>query len=450
MRTTDSKIFHSPEVRVVEASAGSGKTYALAKRYVQILLDPHLKLEEVPIRNILALTFTNKAAFEMKSRILEFLKIIAFEQLSDVQEEEILRPLGLDKAKASQRAYNIMEGLIRHYNFFQVQTIDKFINTLLSGCAFKIGLTANFQIRTDAREYLQYSLDQMIDNSRFDKSLLNIFTGFLDNYLYLEERRGWFPKEDILAIVYALFMQSNAYGYDFQQSPFSPEDLIEKKRKILKKMKTLNEGLSVGTHKGFLKSFSAFLEKSQKSFDIDSVSDYFARESLPVRANTKVSAKQQKLWTQIRDQLIQLCHQEAYSLFNSYVQIFNHVSDGVKEQSAKDDCLFLGELNKKALALFDENFITVEELYYRLAARFRHYLIDEFQDTSRLQWRNLETMIEEALSTEGTLFYVGDKKQAIYGFRGGEVELFDDVRQKFKSAEVVEEYLKLAQSEGRG
>jgi ATP-dependent helicase/nuclease subunit A len=80
--------------------------------------------------------------------------------------------------------------------------------------------------------------------------------------------------------------------------------------------------------------------------------------------------------------------------------------------------------------LFEDNFVTVEELYFRLSARFRHYLMDEFQDTSLGQWRNLSLMVHEALAGGGSLFYVGDKKQAIYAFRGGESRLFDALQRQ--------------------
>ena len=147
--------FHFPEVRVVEASAGSGKTYALARRYVQLLLDPRLRYERLPPRHILAITFTNKAAFEMKVRILAFLKAIAFEALPEDQAKDILGPINVKPQQAAAKAFRIMEMIIHHYNFFQVQTIDSFINALLSGCAFKIGLSANFKIRRNYPDYLE-------------------------------------------------------------------------------------------------------------------------------------------------------------------------------------------------------------------------------------------------------------------------------------------------------
>ncbi len=184
MSSSQQNFFSFPEVRVVEASAGSGKTYALAKRYVQLLLYQD-SIEQLPIRHILALTFTNKAAFEMKARILEFLKSIALGVLDLDQLNEMIAPLNIDAKCAQNRAFLAMETIIRHYNFFQVQTIDKFINAMLSGCSLKIGLTANFKIQTNVIEYLEYSLESLLDSSENDPKLQEMFGWFLNNYLYL-------------------------------------------------------------------------------------------------------------------------------------------------------------------------------------------------------------------------------------------------------------------------
>lgn len=425
------KVFQFPEVAVVEASAGSGKTYALAKRYLQLLLNPELHQDNIPIRNILAITFTNKAAFEMKSRILEFLKTLALETMPGYQHDNILKPLHINEKDAARRAYGIMEELIHNYNFFQVQTIDKFINALLSGCAFKIGLTANFRIRTNAREYLEYSLAQLIDRAPNDEKVMGLFRNFLDHYLYLENRSGWFPKQDVLDIMSALYVEHNHYGREFIKSDIGAEGIFKRKREILQELKQLSSVLPEGTDQRFAKSLDQFLRKHSGGFDVDSLSDYLARDEFPARKNVQVSSEVGKIWKQVHRKIRGLCMEEALSLFNSYIHIFDHVRLGFLEKSAKDDVLFLEELNKKAGLLFDDDHVTVEELYYRLATRYRHYLMDEFQDTSRLQWKNVEEMVREALSTGGSLFYVGDRKQAIYGFRGGDVELFDEVKSEF-------------------
>jgi len=180
--------FEFPEVRVVEASAGSGKTYALARRYIQLLLNSSLSEESLPFQNILAITFTNKAAFEMKARIMEFLKKMALQKLSQEEMEYILKPTAISSREASRLASRIMEKLIHHYNYFQVQTIDSFINTLLSGCAFKMGLTAHFRIHTNSLEYLEYCLAEVIDQAQADKNVYRLFTQFFNifqNLLFL-------------------------------------------------------------------------------------------------------------------------------------------------------------------------------------------------------------------------------------------------------------------------
>ena len=147
MTDARSSIFQSPEIRIVEASAGSGKTFALAKRYVQLLLILSAS-DAKAMRHILAITFTNKASFEMKARILEFLKKTAFEQLSPAESEQIIKPLGWTSKEASIKASGVMEEILANYNYFQIQTIDKFINAILSASAFRIWLTAQFRIRT--------------------------------------------------------------------------------------------------------------------------------------------------------------------------------------------------------------------------------------------------------------------------------------------------------------
>lgn len=434
-------MFKFPEVRVVEASAGSGKTYALAKRYIQLIFNPNLPFDLIPVRNILAITFTNKASQEMKGRILSFLKAIAFDTLPQSEFDEIFVPLGVSKEVAREKAFSVMDDIIHHYNFFQVQTIDKFINALLSGCAFKIGLTANFKIKTNSNEYLEYSLDELIDSAAGNSKVKSVLDEFLHNYLYLENRSGWFPKKDMLSIVSQLYSQYCSYGLELKAGPMASMDIVKRKGLILNEMRQLKENLPDGVDGRFVRSFNAFLDKHMQGFDIDSVSDYFAREEIPLNKGKEASDDVHKLWSNIHNNLVSLCEQETYSLFNPYINVFQFVLEALYARTSKDDILFLSELNKQARKLFDEDGVTVEELYYRLATRFHHYLIDEFQDTSRLQWQSLNSMVEEALSSGGSLFYVGDQKQAIYSFRGGDVTLFNDVKKTFKPFNVQVENL---------
>jgi len=121
----------APEFILLKASAGSGKTYTLAKRYLRLLFAPARSPDEIPLRSILAITFTNKAAFEMKERILELLKKICLDAFdSPWEKKDILGALETPPEEARRRAFSIMDYLLRNYNDFQVQTIDSFTNRM--------------------------------------------------------------------------------------------------------------------------------------------------------------------------------------------------------------------------------------------------------------------------------------------------------------------------------
>ncbi len=438
MPTRDPRISQFPQVCIVEASAGSGKTHALASRYIQLLITPALKLEDIPLRNILAITFSNKAAIEMKERILEFLKKIALDKFSSPQEKEnLLSSLGVDPLFAQKKAHLVMDGLIKNYNFFQVQTIDSFINAILSGCAFKLGLSSNFKIKTDYSEYLSYSLDELIDRAGSDKDVFGAFRAFILQYLHIENRTGWFPKKNILSVISDLFSEVNAHGCAFARSGFETGRIVADKKKIIKGMRQLLEDLPGETHKTFQKKLADFVARNAETFDLGDVSGFFNREDFPVTKDGKVPSKISKQWKQIRQELSQAAESESLAVFNCYIDIFQKVMEDLKSLTGKEDVLFLSELNRRARLLFDEKAVTVPELYYRLATRLKHFLIDEFQDTSPLQWRNLYLMVEEALSTGGSLFYVGDKKQAVYRFRGADATLFDSVKEHFRDFNVI-------------
>jgi len=422
-----------PSVDVVEASAGSGKTYALAKRYVRLITYPHKNLEDIPLKAILAVTFTNKATIEMKQRILEFLKKVALDDFSDARErEDISSSIASDFETAQKKAFKAMEEIIRHYNYFQVQTIDSFINTLLSGCSFHLGFASNFRIKEEYRAYLEYSLDRLIDRVEGDKVISGVFQDFLKYYLFVENKEGWFFKQDILSLIESLYNYSNTYGGAFTSPKLDAGDILKKKREIIGHIDKIREAAPDGTNGRFISSLDSFLANNEKTFDIDRLSSFFAHKEFPVKKGVKRPAGITKMWNKLRKDLAELCMWESFALFKPYIRIFKLALEEFRRIAGGEDIVFLQELNMHAHGLLGDEGITVPELYYRLATRFHHYLIDEFQDTNRLQWKNVFPMVEEALSSGGSLFYVGDKKQAIFRFRGGDVSLFDSVQKDFK------------------
>jgi len=434
--------FKFPQVIVVEASAGSGKTLTLAKRYLELLLNPELSLESIPLRSILAITFTNKATIEMKERILELLKKIALNSFTNPKEkEDILDSLGLDEKKAQVAAHNIIERIVRNYNFFGVQTIDSFINALLLSCAFNIDRSGSFKIKRDYQNQLNFCLDLVIEQGPKDREVLKLLEEFLDHFLFVENRKGWFPKEDISGLMHSLFTLSNKYGKLFQIYQGKGKDVIKLKKHIYGQIDKLFASLPEGMNVNAARSIESFLNKSKDIFDIAQLPQSFKSPKPPMN-KSKVAADQFiKSWGKIHRQLVELSELDATVAYNPYVSLFHKLLDFFQIISKKEDVLFLEELNRKVRLLFDQEGLTVAEAYYRLATRFKHYLIDEFQDTSILQWQNLEMMVEEALSSGGSLFYVGDKKQAIYRFRGGEAGLFDQIKGKFSRYNLIPTHL---------
>ncbi|MFH1288445.1 MAG: UvrD-helicase domain-containing protein, partial [bacterium] len=404
----------SPHVYVVEASAGSGKTYALAQHYIKLLLAENSDPKQ--IENILAITFTNKAANEMKERILETLREIAFDKRSGLQ----------------SKAQELMDYIIANYDFFQIQTIDSFINKILISCAFRLDISSNFEIRDDHGYLLSDSLDECIDKANHDKSTKELFKNFLHQYLYLENKTGWMPKKDILNLIDSMYSRKNIYGKNFQKFDLKGENILISKRCLLKDYQSLNRKMIPDINGTFRKTLNNFVQGNKDSFDFaDIAKKSFLKDELPALKNKTVSKELNDLWGEIRDKSSRLSEKESASFFNCYIDIFDTVYEFFRSNAKKKDVLFLSELNERAHSLIKKNEIDVPELYYRLATRIRHFLIDEFQDTSVLQWQNLELMVEEILSTGGSFFCVGDKKQAIFRFRGGETTLFDEIKNRF-------------------
>jgi len=425
-------------LNVLEASAGTGKTYALAIRYIQLLFYSN----QINTKNILAITFTNKAMLEMKRRILEILKQIALDSFKNKEEEkEIFYSLKLDKELAKNRARNIVDDLIKHYDFFSVQTIDSFINIILVSSALNLGLSLNFKIKKDFEKYIEYSFDLLLEEAYRDKRILDILKDFLKHYLFVENRKGWFPKEDILKLLISLFEINTKYGKDFVVFEGESKDIIKDKKELYKTIKKNLKLFKEKFDKQKLNSIYNFINKNTTIIDLQNLPEIFSYKEPPIKKDAVLDEKFKKIWEDITDNIRRLIEFEAKLMYNPYVKLFLYINKFLDEVSRKEDILFLEDLNRKAKLLFDKDFITVPEIYYRLATKFNHYLIDEFQDTSLLQWNNLKPLLEDALASGGSLFYVGDKKQAIYRFRGGEVELFDKVKDAFSHFNVKEDKL---------
>ena len=409
-------------VIAVNASAGSGKTFALAKRYVGLFLGD--RKYPPSFRNILAVTFTRKASKEMKQRIIQSFKEISFDT---AKAKEILSLEAIPDA-AKKKARMIVDDMLSYFDFFQVETIDSFFNSLLKSCAFRLERSAVYETKTDHSEYLLRALDREIEKALSDPKTKELFDEFLRRLMFVENRLSWFPKEDILEVMEQLTAQTSSFGKDFFPADNSSAgQIVEQKKKTFQKLKELYEHLPEKTNATFKNKLGHLFEPSGETFQFDELSETLTREDFPINKGGTVPEKTLKLWVDAKKELEKTARKEAYSYFNYYIEIFKNVYESFENASKKDDVLFLVEFNKQAKTLFSTGAAIIPEIYYRLSSRYLHFLVDEFQDTSVLQWENLKPLVEESLANGGTLFYVGDKKQAIYSFRGGNAALFDQV-----------------------
>jgi len=424
-----------PEVRVVEASAGSGKTYTLAKRYIQLLMTMLAEGERSPVRSVLAITFTNKATHEMRERILLFLKYIALDAFPDDGiRADILGSLDCKPEVAKARAEALIAMILSDFDRFNIQTIDSFVKILLSNSTYDLGFSSRLAVKTDQSRLVRYCLDRMLEDAESEPRTKELFERFLTRFMTVDDKAAWNPADDIENVISGMLSQDRKYPGTFVKSARSSVDIPALRATILAAAKALQEDIVRSDvamkPSANLKKALAKLADAKTGFDLDLLSSKkWLEESPEVNKGGAVPDEITRQWTSLRTMLRELAEAEAFTAYDVYLDLYAALSRHIAEHSAKEGAVYISEINKKARGIY-ESTDTVDELYCRLSARFLHFMIDEFQDTSLLRWLNIARLAEEAVAGKGTLFYVGDRKQAIYGFSGGDPRLFSQVAEE--------------------
>ena len=393
----------------LKASAGSGKTFALTVRYISLLL-----LGAKP-NEILTLTFTNKAANEMSERIYKTLLTLGDDEAyinaiinqSNLSKEEIL----------GKKAYLIKSFTNATLSIF---TIDKFINKILREFCGYVGISDDFEIKEDDIEALSLkfleSLDSkqfetLIDFSHYEKKKFNSLFELFKNLLEKNE------KVDILNI--------DATLIDFQK-----ENVMTHAFKI----------------KEAILNCSVASNSAQKAVDFEKFDDLFGRtwlekDTLADYSYFKKCANEtlESYFSSLKDEIgIYYKLRAGYSLSKLF-ELYLMFKDFKFNFNKNKNYLEFNDISNLVYELLSTK-IDKEFLYFRLDSTYSHMLIDEFQDTSLLQYKILEPLISEIMSGDTTkfktFFYVGDTKQSIYRFRGGKRELFDYVAKTNPQLEV--------------
>ena len=441
--------------QVYNASAGSGKTFTLVKQYLKVLLTSS---DLFMFQKVLAITFTNKAAGEMKARVLFYLEEFAEGSESDLF-KNILSETNLDSTIIQERSKKILEAILKNYAAFSITTIDSFTHKIIKSFAFDLGLSLNFEVEMDAISLLNEAVDVLISKIGTDQKLTNLLIDYsLDK---IDDDKSWDISKDLNDFAKVLLNEDDVKHFR-RLADKKLDDFFELKNKIQKSNKGIekeykvfgNEVLSFIETSGVQLSDFAYTGEYPKHFQKLTKLRFLKFDDLKfdARLNTviedgknlfagKASAASKDTIQEISEQL-RLYYYQSKDLYNrtysSYLlnkitlksiiplAVLNNVNSELNNIKEDNNIRLNAEFNQ----LISDNIKNEPApfIYERIGQRFQHYFIDEMQDTSVLQWQNLIPLIENALAQENSnLLLVGDGKQAIYRWRGGKAEQFIDL-----------------------
>ena len=454
-----------PSFSIYDASAGSGKTYALVKEYLKIILVAN---KNDAYRNILAITFTNKAVHEMKSRIVGNLSEFAKDEPSQ-KAQDLMRDLAIETElsiiQIKTKSQQIIKHIIHNYAAFDISTIDKFTHKVIRAFAHDLGLPMTFEVTLDTENLLIEAVDAIIAQAGEDETLTKLLIDFTMEKT--DDDKSWDISREILETGRLVLNENNRNEIThFQDKSIS--EFVEIKNKLAEACKVLEK-----ENTAFAESALLLIEKNGidlKSFSrgtfpnhLQSIADgKFNPKNKMFREFEDISinktAKDTAIIENIIPELLQILatiyknfeKRDFYKAFLKNItplSLLNTVSNELAKIQEEQNVLSISEFN--AIIHREIQNQPAPFIYERLGERYRHFFIDEFQDTSEMQWQNLIPLIDNATSSEidgekGTLMIVGDPKQSIYRWRGGKAEQFIELSKDhnpFNNPEKVLEHL---------
>ncbi len=445
-------MLHQKNFIVYKSSAGSGKTFTLVKEYLKLALVDKNNLKKA-YKYILAITFTNKAASEMKARIIKALKEISNSQndfLTNLVADELL--ISSDDLK--ERAELVLTEVLHNYSDFSIGTIDSFTHRIIRTFALDLKLPLNFQIETDVYTVFNKVISLLINNIGKDKLLTEYLLQYsLSN---IDDNKDWNPEKSLLDFITEI-NKEGANEMVAQLGSYSISDFEKIKEELLSNIKNykqflkthgeiatqlfvkenLNETCFYQGNKGIYNFFNKLVkgETISKTELFNSYVNATLEEDKWFSAKVSESEKAQietikpQLLTVV-DAVIQKLNDEEtqYNLYllirkNIYaIGLVNELAKLTAEYKTEENILFISEFNQRI-----SNVVSNEPtpfIFERLGDRYKHFLLDEFQDTSSMQWQNMLPLIDNSLGNGNLNLIVGDGKQSIYRWRNADVEQF--------------------------
>lgn len=445
---------------VYSASAGSGKTYTLALKYIAMAVATDRASD---FTNILAVTFTNMATAEMKDRILKQLDNLARGGTDKDFLENLIKETQISKDVLVRRAKGVLAAIMHDYDHFRVETIDSFFQTLLTNLAHELKLPRGFKVDLDDKAVVSQSVDRMLlgVGNEANADLTSMIISVLERHI--DDDKGWNIAKELKR-----FAQSNLFRGEYM----AHDEEIEEVTSDSKYMGRLHHAL-----RSYIRDFDEKLE------------DCIARIEPEVEAVAGVKSKATNIRTyekNLRKHDFSEPAKIIVTMAGNWDAVFNkdckekealrghaqRISDILKEMeylretyaSSVYNCeLTLKNLDRLSLSgaisreitrytTEHETFLLARtpELFNRMVkgndasfvfekygTTFKHIMIDEFQDTSRMQWNNFKTLLLENMAQGDESMLVGDIKQSIYRWRGGDWNILFDIKKEFDQADVL-------------
>ncbi len=436
--------------KIVNAAAGAGKTFSLVKHYLLLLLKSN---NPYAYQHILALTFTNKAVAEMKGRLLKTLWALAHEpEKAPEMCQALLEALPISQKQLQEKSLLILRKIFKDYGRFEVITLDKLTYSLVRTFAKDLKLPYQFEVVLQEEELLRHMLQRMMDEIGSNTELTQTLLGF--SQFKMAHDKNWDVEKELFEMARSLLKENDRNAVEAVQQlegetwfalkqQFSTQLKALEARLVEQAQHTLNEiekhGLTPDDfyqkllHKHFQKIVDKEFEgrfNNQLGLAIQGQKPLY-KKSTPQSSIEKIEALRSFFEEQ---------YETSYRLIGQWMlgqailkqwipmSLLRAMEQRLNALQQEEQKMLLGQFNTRISKVVQEQ--PVPFIYERLGAQYRHFFIDEFQDTSVLQWQNLVPLIGNALESEtaageqGSLFLVGDPKQAIYRWRGGNNEQF--------------------------
>ena len=466
-------------LNVYKASAGSGKTYRLAYEYIKMLLGRRNESDEYyqfyknysnPHRRILAVTFTNKATEEMKQRIVKQLEVLAHNTSQSDYCRDLCRAFKCEVTQLGKNAEQVLQQLLHDFSYFNISTIDSFFQQVLRAFAREVGLQGGYEVEMDSDYVTQAAIEQMFGELEDNKERLDWLKQYAEENIRNDGNWNIFGSSDILTLAKQLEKEE----YKKYREKLAELDLQSYQEYIdclTAHRQSIRNGI-VGAAKGVLQAIAdegidaeVFMRGWIKcvntiTLDADSVSDkewdraiqsflkYYAKPDgwFAVTKLKKHPKSADELTSNLMPAFTALAHQvqQHYKEYISVPICLKHIyalgvlstiDRYVSQYEREHNSILLSKTPDILSGLINES--DAPFIYEKVGTRIEHYMIDEFQDTSHLQWRNFEPLVSESMARNNENLIVGDVKQSIYRWRNSDWRLLHEgLDKKFSYSEI--------------